>query len=96
MRAHAAWVVVELANRRPVAVRDPSGVVVVFDEDGGLDQGVWHDQLHLAVEALPGFCGDPMMDHRARFHAKRYRDEYRWEPSRRLLEEVVRLTLGRG
>ena len=49
MRAHAAWVVVELANRRPVAVRDPSGVVVVFDEDGGLDQGVWHDQLHLAV-----------------------------------------------
>ena len=92
-RVKALHVVVELVNRRPVAVRDASGVMVVFDEDGRLDQDTWSDQLRLAVEALPGL-GNPMTDHRVRFHAKRYRDTYRWEPSPMLVAEVTRVTLG--
>ncbi len=93
-RVRYLTVVVELANRQPIAVKGAWAHRATFDVDGRLDEAVLKDSERLAIERLPSFPADPMHEDRVRFLDKRHRNEYEWEPSSELLAELVRVVLG--
>ena len=98
-RVRYALVVLEMKQRKPVAIHRIQYAFLHFDSEGRLDTKEREMEARLAVELFPPIAtkGHPpqVVDARHRFARKRYTDEYKWKPSPEMEAAIVEAVFGK-
>ena len=97
-RIRCAMAVLEVAGRQVQSIRHIDYFILPFDDEGRVDKKEWTRGVRLALEILPPILGgtysNQVIDARDRFMKKRYDNEFKWEPSRRVEEAIVAAVFG--
>jgi len=95
---HCALAYVDFEMRKPVGIARMEYVVLHFGPDGRLDQGARHRQDGLVGEMAGRLLSrlfEPVVDFGPYRAGRQYRAEFRWEPTKEQVHEVMRLALER-
>ena len=92
-RVRCAMVVLEVIDRRPVAITHMDSFVIPFDPKGRINEKEWERGIRLAVELLPSVLEKQssrhVIDAKHRFLSRRYEHEFKWRPSRKVEEAIA-------
>jgi hypothetical protein len=95
-RVRCAMVFVEVAGRQVLAIRNIDYSLLTFDVKGQINKKEWEKGMRLGMELLPsvldGEYPKKVINAQHRFAKRRYEHEFKWKPSRKLEEAIVRAT----
>lgn len=98
-RVRYALVVLEMEQRRPVAINHIQYAFLHFDSEGRLDVSEWEREARAAVEMFSSVDEEThqptVIDARSEFARRRYAGEYRWTPSPGMEAKIMEALLGR-
>ena len=96
-RVRCATVFLEVAGRQVVAIRHIDYSLLTFDDKGRINKKEWEKGMRLGMELVPpvldGEYPERVVNARHRFAKRRYEHEFRWKPSRKLEEAIVKAIL---
>ena len=95
----SAMVVVELVNRKPVAVNRTFFSQLYFDSNGKLDDDKISDAARLASDITePNFLEVPkdsnIIDAKKQFSKKTYQNLYKWTPTPKINDAITKAIFG--
>lgn len=97
-RLRYAFVVIDLQNRKPIAIRRSDFSIVQFDSAGRLDKAEWLRGARLGVNSSPHGYPKPtstaVIDANYRFAKKRYDHEFRWKPGKAVMDAIKEAVFG--
>ena len=92
-RIRCAMVMLQVAGRQPLAIRQIDYFLLSFDARGRIDKKEWEKEMRLGLELMPSLLRgqDPkqVLDARHRFAKRRYDHEFKWKPSRKIEEAIM-------
>lgn len=98
-RVRCAMVVLEVAGRKPLAMKRIDYYMLSFDAEGRLDITELQKEARLAVEVLPPFTDEErtgqVIDARSHFAKKRYEHEFKWTPTPEIQAAIVAVIFGK-
>ncbi len=97
-RVRCAMVFIEVAGRLVLSIRKIDHFLLTFDAEGRIDRKEWERSVRLGMELLPYIDGrehKKVINARHRFAKRRYDHEFKWKPSRKVMEAIVRAILGK-
>ena len=95
-RVQCAMVVVDLVMRKPAGIAHVDYIVLPFGPDGLVDPVAPRQRAALAVESIGGTMGslsEPVVEFAPYLAGRRYRDEFKWQPTETQVESVINLAL---
>ena len=94
-----ALIVVNLVNRMPIEVIRDEFAYLDFDEEGRLKTSEHEKRENLAFDMLSFISLEQqdkrVIDARHKFAKKRYFDEYRWDPSEKIIAAIGEAIFGK-
>ncbi|HXG65702.1 MAG TPA: hypothetical protein VNO70_11390 [Blastocatellia bacterium] len=98
-RVRYALTILEVENRKPIAIKGIDCYILKFDDTGLVDKDDWNKQKCFAVSMLDSFFPErvqgPVIDARKRFLQKQYEHEYRWQPSSEVEKAIIKEIFGK-
>ena len=100
-RIRCAEVAVEFSQRKPTQIARIIYLILPFDSEGRINLAEKQRETGLAKEAeTPPFTKEelagPVIDARHHFAKKRYSNEYRWTPSKKIEVTILNAIFGQG
>ncbi|MFL6229147.1 MAG: hypothetical protein ACJ741_10240 [Pyrinomonadaceae bacterium] len=97
-RVRYALIIVEVEDRRPVAINRADYSILKLNDKGGLDTAEWDRRLQLAMNMMPPLMPEakdsPVIDASSRFYKKRHEYEFLWQPSLEIVEAIKQAIFG--
>ena len=94
----SATVVLEFADRKPIAVNRTFFSLLYFDSDGRLDIDKMDEEMRLSAEVMEPVVGEqePMniIDARWRFAREGYKNRFKWTPSPKINDSIMTAIFG--
>ncbi len=91
--------VLEVSGRQVLAIRHIAYFILPFDDKGRIDQREWIRGVRLALEMMPSVLREThsklVNDARDRSMKRRYDQELKWEPTRKMEEGIMATILGK-
>jgi hypothetical protein len=98
-RIRYALVVLEVEQRRPVAINHIQYAFLYFDSKGRLDVSEREREARAAVEMFPSVDEKnhhpTVIDARFKFARRRYADEYKWKPNQEIEAKLMEVLFGK-
>lgn len=97
-RVRYALVILDVENRKPIAIRGMDCSILKFDNKGRVDQDEWNKQKYFAVEMMASIIPEPKIESvinaRQRFIKKQYEHEFRWELDSEIKKAIAEAIFG--
>jgi hypothetical protein len=92
-----AMVFVEVARKQVLAIQNIEYSILTFDAKGRIDKKEWEKGMRLGMDLLPPIHDEDhpkqIIDAQHRFAKRRYENEFKWKPSRKVEEAIVAAVL---
>ena len=92
-RIRCAMVILQVAGRKPLEIRQIDYFLLSFDAKGRIDKKEWEKGMRLGLELMPTSLSKQypkqVIDARHRFAKRRYDHEFKWKPSRKIEEAIM-------
>ena len=99
-RVRFAEVAVELEKRKPVQIIRSVYGILQFDSEGRIDAAEYEKEMRLSAEMMPPILADRLspkiVDAKHKFARKRFKDQFRWEPTSQIEKSIVEAILVKG
>jgi hypothetical protein len=93
-RIRCAMVFLQVAGSQVLAIRNIDYFLIPLNVKGQIDKKEWEKGIRLGMELLPPLNDEQypkqVIDAQHRFAKRRYEHEFKWKPSRKVEEAVVR------
>jgi len=93
-RVRYVEVVVQYLQRKPVEILRVLYLILTFDSEGRIDAAEQEKQRRLGMEMMPPILSESspkqIVDGRHRFAGKSYDDRYRWTPTPKIDEAILK------
>jgi hypothetical protein len=94
-RMRCAMVFLQVAGRQVLSIRNIDYFLVPLDDKGRINKKEWEKGMHLGMDLLPPLLNEEnpkkIINASHRFAKRRYEHEFKWKPSRKVEESIVRV-----
>jgi hypothetical protein len=98
-RLRYAFVVIDSENRKPIAIKRSDFSIMHFDSAGRRDKSEWLRGARLGMNSSPRGYPEPtstaVIVANYRFAKKRYDHEFRWKPSKKVINAIKESIFGK-
>ena len=99
-RVRFAEVAIELEERKPVQIIRAVYGILPFDSEGRIDAAEYEKEMRLSAEMMPPILADrpspKIVDAKHKFAKKRFKDQFRWEPTSQIGKSIVEAIFVKG
>jgi len=92
-RVRCAMAFLEVAGRQVLSIRNIDYFLIPFDAKGQINKKEWEKALRLGMELLPSILNEEhpkkVINAQHRFAKRRYEQEFKWKPSRKVEEAIL-------